>query len=107
MAETIWEKDTEHTVASTAHMTTTFLVLAVFALIQLAVGFSDLGLGHYKVVANLLITVVQSAILLTFFMDLRQADNLTLIVAGSALFWVGLLFLFTLTDYITRHLAAY
>jgi hypothetical protein len=37
-------------------------------------------------------------------MDLRQADKLTWLVALSGVFWTFLMFLFVLTDYLTRHL---
>jgi hypothetical protein len=40
-------------------------------------------------------------------MDLRHADALTWLCAGAAMFWLLILFTFTLTDYLTRHLLAY
>jgi caa(3)-type oxidase subunit IV len=44
-------------------------------------------------------------VLALFFMELKQQDTLTWLIAASSLFWTGLLFLFTLTDYLTRHYA--
>ena len=37
-------------------------------------------------------------------MDLRAADKLTWLAAIAGIFWVFLMFLFILTDFITRHL---
>jgi len=101
--ETLFEQD-EHTMPPTASTMTVFAVLAGLALLQLVVGFSDLGPS--KVLANLLVTGAQASVLAYFWMDLRQADSLTWLCVGAALFWVFLLFLFTLTDYLTRYIAA-
>ena len=92
----------QHEVAPNSKTMLIFVVLAGLALLQIFVGFSDLGSG--KVVANLLVAAVQATVLAFFFMDLRQADKLTWLIALSGLFWTGLMFLFVLTDYLTRHL---
>lgn len=102
--EAIFETD-EHVMPSVGGILTTFAVLVVLALVALAVGFSDLGPN--KVWVSLLVTVVQSTVLGLFFMDLKQADKLTWLCVGASVFWVGLMFLFTLTDFFTRHHAAY
>ena len=102
--ETIFEKDDAHVVPPTASTLTTFAVLVVLTLVAIGVGLSDLG--PIKVVVSLAIAVVQAAVLAVFFMDLRQADKLTWLCAGAAVFWVGIQFLFTLTDYFTRHMGA-
>ena len=102
--ETIHEHDT-HVVASTGNTLTVFVVLALLAVVALAVGFSNLG--PWKVAASLAVAGVQAGVLSVFFMDLKQADKLTWLCAGASVFWVAILFTFTLTDYITRHLAAF
>ena len=81
----------------------TFVVLFILAVLALVVGFSNLG--DWKVLASLLVATVQAGVLAVFFMDLRKADQLTWLIAGAGLFWVGLMFLFILTDYFTRHIA--
>lgn len=100
---TIFEKDEVHVVPSTSSTLTTFAVLVGLSLLAIAIGFSDIG--PMKVVANLAVAAVQAGVLAVFFMDLRQADKLTWLCAGAAIFWVGLQFLFTLTDYFTRHIS--
>ena len=82
----------------------TFVVLFILAILALVVGFSG-GFGDWKVLASLMVATVQAGVLAVFFMDLRKADHLTWLVAGSGIFWVGLMFLFILTDYFTRHIA--
>ena len=103
--ETIHEHDT-HVVPSTGNTMTVFVVLALLAVIALAVGFTS-NLGPWKVAASLAVAGVQACVLSVFFMDLKQADKLTWLCAGASVFWVAILFTFTLTDYITRHLAAF
>ncbi len=91
-----------HEVPPNAKTFTIFFVLVGLALLALFVGISDLG--PMKVVASLLISTVQASVLAYFFMDLRSADKLTWLVAAASLFWVFLMFLFILTDFLTRHL---
>ncbi len=100
----VFEPD-DHHVPPLMSTLTTFAVLIVLAVLALGVGFSDFG--PLKVVASLAITAVQASVLAVFFMDLRQADKLTWLCAGAACFWVAILFTFTLTDYVTRHIVTY
>ena len=100
--ETIHETDV-HTIGTTLGTLITFLVLLALACVQMFVGFS--AMGDEKLIIQLLITCTQAVILSYFFMDLRQSDQLTWLCVGASIFWSGLLFLFTLTDYLTRHFA--
>jgi len=95
----------EHPVPPLASTLTTFAVLLVLAAVALGVGYSNLG--PMKVVVSLAVTAVQASVLAVFFMDLRQADKLTWLCAGAAVFWVMILFTFTVTDYVTRHIVTY
>jgi caa(3)-type oxidase subunit IV len=101
--DTVFEADHAHTVPATAAHLTTFAVLVVLAVVALGVGFSDLG--GIKVVVSLAIAAVQTVIMGYFFMDLKQADKLTWLCVGAAGFWLVILFVFLLTDYVTRHYA--
>ncbi len=101
--ETVFREEHGHAVPPAASHLPTFAVLAVLAAVQLGVGFSDLGSG--KLVVSLAIAAVQTAVLGYFFMDLKQADKLTWLCVGAAGFWLLLLFVFTLTDYVTRRFA--
>ena len=91
-----------HEVTPTANTLLMFCVLVAIAALAFVVGFSDLG--PWKVVASLAVATLEASVLAYFFMDLKQADSLTWLVALSGLFWVGLMFLFTLTDYLTRQM---
>ncbi len=101
--ETVFEGDHAHVMPATAAHLTTFAVLAVLAVAALAVGFSDLGSS--KLMASLAIAAVQTAVVGYFFMELKQGDSLTWLCVGAAGFWLTILFVFLLTDYVTRHYA--
>jgi cytochrome c oxidase subunit 4 len=82
-----------------------FVLIA--ALIFLAAGVTFMDLGPARVYANLIIAGAQASLLAYFFMHLKGAEYLTWLVAGAGLFWIVILFLLLLTDYLTRYIAAY
>jgi len=85
-----------------------FVVYAVIsALILLAAGVSFMDIPNNRVYYNLVIAGVQACLLSYFFMHLKGAEQLTWLVAGAGLFWIFILFLFVLTDYVTRDFGAY
>src|SRR5438132_184181 len=83
------------------------IYLLIVGLIIAAVGVSCADLGPAAVYLNLLIAGAQTCLLAYFFMHLKGADNLTWLVAGAGIFWLCILFILLLTDYITRYKAAY
>jgi caa(3)-type oxidase subunit IV len=54
--------------------------------------------------ASVCVAAVQATVLAVYFMDLKQADKVTWLIALSSLLFSGLQFLFTLTDYLTRYI---
>jgi caa(3)-type oxidase subunit IV len=83
-----------------------FVVLAVLTLA--AVGVSMTGMsGNTRLVVNLIIAGVQASVLSLFFMHLRKSDAITWLVAAAGLFWMFILFVLLLTDYLTRQYGAY
>ena len=99
--------EAEHVPAQAGYLGTVYLVLLAFTGLALLVGISDFGeYRGLKVTCALAVAGTQAATLALFFMDLRKADRVTALAAGAALFWTGILFAITLTDYLTRHLGA-
>lgn len=82
-----------------------FVVLAILTFVQLAVSFS--GLDKARLPINMVVASVQVLILSMVFMHLKDSDTLTKLSAVAALFFIGLLFVFTITDYLTRQWLAY
>jgi cytochrome c oxidase subunit IV len=83
-----------------------FFVIAVLMIVTVAISFTGLP-GNTRLILNLLIAGAQAALLSLFFMHLRKSDPVTMLVAAAGLFWLFLLFVLILTDYVTRHYAAY
>ena len=78
-----------------------FVILGLFAL-SFVLSFTDLGI--WNVVLALAIATVQAVCLSSVFMHLKESDKLTWLIVLGSLFWTFILFLFVLTDYVTRHL---
>lgn len=78
-----------------------FLVLLVGTALTVWAGFQDFP-GPLNVVIALTIASVKATLVLLYFMHLRYSARLTWVVFLSALFWLGLMFALTFSDYWTR-----
>lgn len=81
-----------------------FGMLIVLTLLTVALSFFQLGSWHLTV--GLGIGAVKAAIVGLFFMHLIQSHGRTWLVAGVGIFWLGIMLALTLSDYLTRDLAA-
>src|SRR5215210_294510 len=88
------------------HVTPVWLYLAVFfALLVLTgatVGVAYLDLGWANDVVALTIAVTKALLVLWFFMHLRYSTRMTVLTAVAGFFWLGILLVLTLSDYLTR-----
>jgi caa(3)-type oxidase subunit IV len=82
-----------------------FLFLGALTFLALVIGFADLG--GMKIYASLAVALTQACVLAFFSMELKNQGTLIWLTAAAGVFWTFLLFLFTLTDYITRGWSAY
>jgi cytochrome c oxidase subunit 4 len=85
----------------------TGLLLVVFvAVLGLAlanVGISlKMGPTKYTLVVQLAIASVQAGLVAYYFMHLRHGDKVVILTALSSLFWMAILFVLFLADYMTR-----
>jgi caa(3)-type oxidase subunit IV len=55
-----------------------------------------------KIYANLGVALLQAIVLGLFSMELKNADKIIWFCVAASVFWTFLLFLFTMTDYLTR-----
>ena len=77
-----------------------FAVLIALTVITTLVSYVDLG--RFSVIAALAIAVVKMLLVALFFMHVRYSTRLTQLVVGGGLLWLGILFLLTMSDYVTR-----
>ncbi len=76
--------------------------LIALTLVTLAVSFAELpAAGHLT--AGLAIGSVKAALVALFFMHLIRGSKVTWMVIAVTVFWVGILFVLTLSDYLTRN----
>jgi caa(3)-type oxidase subunit IV len=76
-------------------------VLIALTFVTLAVSFAELpAAGH--LMAGLAIGGLKASLVALFFMHLLRSGKVTWMVIAVTLFWVGILFVLTLCDYVTR-----
>jgi cytochrome c oxidase subunit 4 len=85
----------------------TYLIVygILIALTLLTVGISFIHLseiGH--IVLGALIGLCKASLVILFFMHALSSPRLTWVVIGVAIFWLGILLVLTLSDYVTRGL---
>lgn len=78
-----------------------YAILVALTLVTVGVSFLHIGEGWHTV-AGLGIAAIKAALVALFFMHVLYSSRLTWIMAGAGLFWLGILFVLTLSDYLTR-----
>jgi cytochrome c oxidase subunit 4 len=76
--------------------------LALIALTATTVGVSRIELGEYNFVVAMTIAVIKGSLVVWFFMDVRRGSALTKLFVGAGLFWLAILLVFVLSDYLSR-----
>jgi len=74
------------------------LILGTYLTVQMA--FIDLG--PFNTVAALVIAVFKATLVVLFFMHVKYSPRLTWAVVGGSVFWLGILLVLTIGDYLTR-----
>ncbi len=78
-----------------------FAALIALTGLTTMVAFFDFGI--WNPVIALTIACTKATLVVLFFMHLRETDQVTWIVAGAAIFWLGILFVLILSDYAWRN----
>jgi cytochrome c oxidase subunit 4 len=82
----------------------TYLVVfaGLIGLTAATVGLSYIDLGEGHTLVGLAIAVTKAMLIVLFFMHLLHGPRLSWVIAGSGLFWLGILLSLSLTDFLTR-----
>lgn len=75
---------------------------ALLALTITTVAVSKLELGEFNFIAAMTIAVIKGTLVVMFFMDVRRAASLTKLFVGAGLFWLAILLVLLLSDYLSR-----
>jgi cytochrome c oxidase subunit 4 len=76
--------------------------LALMVLLAVNIGIAYVPAGDLTFSLNLAVAAAMVALIGWFFMDLSKASALNRMIAISGFLWVGILFLITFADYLTR-----
>lgn len=82
-----------------------FAALILLTGLTVAVAFFDLGGGrlHYvNAIVAITIALAKGLLVVLYFMHVRYSDRLTWIFVGAGVFWLFILFVLTLADYVSR-----
>lgn len=90
----------EHIVSVKVYLAIFLALLAGTALTVVA-AFYDFPWRLNTIVA-LTIASIKATLVVLYFMHVRYSPRLVWVIVASALFWMGILFAFTFSDYFTR-----
>jgi cytochrome c oxidase subunit 4 len=82
----------------------TYVVVWASLLVLLAVTVlvSYIHLGWFNAAAAVGIAVIKALIIILYFMHVRYSPKLLWVFVGAGFFWLGILFVLTMSDYFTR-----
>jgi cytochrome c oxidase subunit 4 len=78
-----------------------FLALMVGTAMTVLAAYQDFP-GALNVIVAMTIAVVKATLVVLYFMHVRYSARLIWVIVASALFWMGILFALTFSDYLTR-----
>src|SRR5215212_4728984 len=96
----------EHGIAGHGHVSpkstyyTIFGALMVLTAITIAVAFVHLGRANFPVAIGIAIT--KATLVVLFFMHVKYSSRLTKMVVAMAFFFLAILLMLTLSDYLSR-----
>lgn len=89
-----------HQVVSVKVYSAVFVTLLALTITTVAV--SKLDLGEYNFLVAMTIAVIKGTLVMMFFMDVRRASSMTRLFVGAGFFWMAILLVFLLSDYLSR-----
>src|SRR5438477_11523264 len=77
-----------------------FIALVVLTVVTWSV--AKLDLGKMNAVVALTIAVIKATLVVLYFMHVRYSSRLTWVFVCAGFFWLGIMFVLTASDYLTR-----
>ena len=94
----------EHVISTKANV---LVVLVLIALALATWGISYVDLGHWNLVVAMAIAVTKMILVVLVFMHGWFSPRVTKLAFFAGLFWLGILVVLTLSDYLSRSLLTY
>lgn len=76
--------------------------LALITLTITTVAVSRIDLGEWNFVVAMTIAVIKGTLVILFFMHVKQSSSMTKLFVAAGFFWMAILFVFVLSDYLSR-----
>jgi len=76
--------------------------VALLAFLALTIGAAYINLGPLNTITAMLISVAKAALIVLFFMHMRYGKPLMWIFAGAGVFWLGIMLVLAMSDYMSR-----
>ncbi len=75
---------------------------ALLILLGLTIGAAYVNLGPLNTPVAMFISLAKGALIILFFMHLRYSKPILWIFAGAGFFWLGVMLVLALSDYLSR-----
>ena len=75
---------------------------ALLGFLALTIAAAYINLGPLNTTVALAISLMKGALIVLFFMHLRYAKPLLWVFVGAGFFWLGIMFVLAMSDYMTR-----
>ena len=79
-----------------------FTAGALLSLLALTIGAAYVNLGPFNTIAAMTISVAKAALIVVFFMEIRERGRVIWIALATGLFWLGIMFALSMSDFMTR-----
>jgi cytochrome c oxidase subunit 4 len=76
--------------------------LALIALTIVTTEISRIDLGEYNFIVAITIAVIKAMLVILFFMHVKQSSSMTKLFVAAGFFWMAILIVFVLSDYLSR-----
>ena len=77
--------------------------IALICLTVLTAGVAKIDLGALNAPIAMVIACTKASIVALFFMHMRWSDTPTRVAGVAALFWLAIMFMLSLADFLTRY----
>ena len=89
----------EHVVSRKIYFVVGFALLVLFLL---TVGVAYIDLGPFNIVVAMAIATIKAVLVVLYFMHVRYGSKVIWVFVIASLFWLVILLVLTLNDYMTR-----
>ena len=76
--------------------------VALLAFLALTIAAAYLNLGPFNILVAMAISAAKGTLIILFFMHIRYSKPLLWVFVGAGFFWLGIMFVLALSDFMTR-----